>query len=84
MLLLASASTSFAQISIAGYLVETTDKTPLMGAHVLLLSSMEKSTISDQKGFFILENIGPKEIILISYTEKLLSFEKPTHLLENY
>jgi hypothetical protein len=85
LLLLASLSTSFAQVSVSGYVVDRTNKTPLMGAHVLLLHSMEKSTISDRQGFFILENIGTKDTILISYmgyTEKLLSFEESTTGIE--
>lgn len=85
LLLIALSHFSIAQITVSGHLLGATEKEPLIGAHLLNLSAMEKSSVTNEHGFFKLENLSPKDTILISYMgfkENLLSFSKSQDQVE--
>lgn len=59
---------SRAQINISGTVLDANTKEKLPGAHVLLPASFHKSIVTDQNGYFTLNDIQQGDTIIITFT----------------
>ena len=77
-LLLVLPTLLFSQIdgSINGYIYDSKSQLPLLGANVII-EGTEKGAISDENGFFEINNISPKSYNL-SVSLSLIHISEPT------
>ncbi len=68
MLMWAGINTGFSQTYISGIVKDGVSGEVLPGAHILLPSAIEKSTVTDEEGRFLLKGIRQNDTIIISFT----------------
>ncbi len=68
MLLWTGISTGLSQIKFSGIVKDRISGEALPGAHVILPSAIDRSTVTNEKGHFLFKNIQAGDTVIISFT----------------